>query len=254
MNQMKERIKKRFCRAAATYDEQAVIQFKVADRLLTLLGQHAIIPPEKVLEIGCCTGLLTSRLVKLYPGTSKLYVNDLVPDFKNAVTERIPPNIDYDFLAGDIETISLPADLDLVISSSTFHWLDDLESFFTRLKKHMSPEGILAFSMYSTGNLAEIRELTGIGLDYLNPEVLEKLTARHFQVLNFEEELITFKFTDPVDILHHLRDTGVNALDSAPWNRRDLHNFIRRYRDRFTDGELVSLTYHPVYCIAQNRA
>ena len=247
----KERIRKRFHRAAETYDDQAVIQFKVADRLLTLLRQHEAIPPRRVLEIGCCTGLLTSRLVNLYRGLEKLYVNDMVPEFESKVIDRVSGYVDLNFLSGDIENIPLPGNLDLVISSSTFHWLDDLPVLFDRLAEKMTPESTLAFSMYSNKNLQEFREITGIGLHYYGFEELTGMVAKHFQVLAREEELITFKFNDPLDILHHLRETGVNAVREEQWDRSDINDFIARYRDRFGEGELVRLTYHPFYCIAR---
>jgi malonyl-CoA O-methyltransferase len=249
----KERIKKRFTRAAATYDDQAVIQLKVADRLLTLLDQHAALPPRKVLEIGCCTGMLTSRLAQRYRGLEKLYVNDLVPDFNPLVANRVAEHVSPEFLAGDIETVALPENIDLVISSSTFHWLNDLPSLFGRLVTHMAPEGTLAFSMYSIHNLMELRELTGIGLKYYGLEQIKAMVGKHFLVLACEEELITFKFRDPLDILHHLRETGVNALDGSLWSRSRLTDFITQYKHRFTEGNLVRLTYHPVYCIARKK-
>jgi len=247
----KDRIKMRFARAAATYDNQAVIQYKVADRLLTMLSQHEPIPPKKVLEIGCCTGLLTRRLAKQYRGLEKLYVNDLVADFSPLVAYRVPPDVNLEFLEGDIECIALPSDLDLVISSSTFHWLNDLSSLFTRLANHMTLEGTLAFSMYSSKNLLELREITGIGLNYFGIEEIRAFVAEHFQVLAYEEELITFKFRKPVDILRHLRETGVNALDGTSWNRTRLADFTTEYQRRFQDAGFVRLTYNPVYCVAR---
>jgi len=248
----KERIRWRFARAADTYDDQAVIQRRVADRLMHLVGQHAVLYPRRVLEIGCCTGLLTRRLAESYPGLAKLYVNDLVPEFEKTVAERIPGIIDFTFLQGDIESITLPDNLDLILSSSTFHWLENLPSLIARLPGHMSPEGILAFSMYSKDNFHEIREITGTSLHYYEPEELKELVGSRFQILSFEEELIRFTFNDPLDILHHLQKTGVNALDKTVWTFSRLQDFIRKYRDRFSDQGRVYLTYHPVYCVACN--
>jgi malonyl-ACP O-methyltransferase BioC len=247
----KQRIKARFTRAAVTYDDQAVIQHRVADRLLTLLGQHAPLPPKRVLEIGCCTGMLTRRLVDLYRGLDTLYVNDLVPEFREPVARRAGEIANLEFIAGDVEAVALPRDLDLVISSSTFHWLQDLPSLFARLADHMTPEGTLAFSMYSSSNLLEIREITGIGLRYYSPAETRSMVARHFEVLACEEELISFKFRDPQDILRHLRETGVNALAGKSWTRSDLAGFRAEYEKRFLENGRVRLTYHPLYCIAR---
>ncbi len=246
----KQTIRQRFARAAATYDRQAVIQQRVADRLLALLAQAGGPPPRRVLEIGCCTGLLTSRLVRQYGNIKTLYVNDLVSSFKPRVAAAVPAGSDLVFLAGDIEILDPPPALDLVISSSTFHWLEDLPPLLNRLKDRMTPGSRLAFSLYGPDNLREVREITGIGLDYYSLSELRELVGRHFSVLACEEERHTFTFADPLALLHHLRDTGVNALNSGPWGRKRLHSFDREYRHRYGGQEGVTLTYHPLYCLA----
>lgn len=252
MNLNKERIKKRFARASTTYDHEAAVQYRVAARLTTLLGQHINLPPKRILEIGCCTGLLTTRLTTLYQGAT-LYVNDLVPEFKTTITEKTAGSSDVIFLEGDIETLALPPDLDLVISSSTFHWLTDLPALVRRLSNKMTSESNLAISMYSSKNLFELREITGVGLQYSSLDEIKECVADHFQILSSEEEHITYKFQTPLDLLHHLRKTGVNSLDTSIWNRSRLQNFSREYQNRFGDKDHVKLTYHPVYLIARKQ-
>jgi len=246
----KKIIQRRFAGAAATYDRQAVIQQRVAERLLALLDKNSPLPPKRLLEIGCSTGILTSMLARRYRGLEALYVNDLVPEFNSLVREKTGDEVNFVFLPGDIESIALPPNLDLIISSSTFHWLSDLPALLDRLHDRMSSESTLCFSMYSTGNLHEVREITGIGLDYYSVADLEKVVGGTFKVLTCEEELLTFHFADPKALLDHLRQTGVNALDATFWTRSRLNDFIRQYTDRFGGPDGVVLTYHPVYCVA----
>jgi malonyl-ACP O-methyltransferase BioC len=246
----KELIQQRFSRAAATYDREAAVQHRVADRLTTLLGQHIGLPPKRILEIGCCTGLLTRKLTTLYQGAT-LFANDLVPEFKTPVTEKTAAARGIVFLEGDIETLALPRDIDLVISSSTFHWLTDFPALVRRLSERITPEGTLAFSMYSAENLLELREITGVGLRYSSLRAIRECVAEHFHVLAGEEEHITYRFKTPLDLLQHLRRTGVNSLDTSAWNRSRLQSFSREYQARFGDGNHVRLTYHPVYLIAR---
>ncbi|MCI5150851.1 MAG: malonyl-[acyl-carrier protein] O-methyltransferase BioC, partial [Candidatus Electrothrix sp. MAN1_4] len=59
----KQLICQQFRRAAASYDRQATIQHRVADRLLTIMDRYIPQRPLRVLEVGCCTGLLTTRLL-----------------------------------------------------------------------------------------------------------------------------------------------------------------------------------------------
>lgn len=249
----KKKIYTRFARAAATYDRQAAVQRRVAERLLALLEQNRTRAPRRVLEIGCSTGILTAMLTSSCRDLAALYVNDLVPAFQAMVREKVGDDLDFVFLAGDIESIALPSNLDLVISSSTLHWLHNLPALFDRLHGLMTPGGILCFAMYGPKNLYELREITGIGLDYPSPVELTGMLENRFQVLACREELLSFHFSDPRTLLDHLRQTGVNALDAAPWTRSRLNDFVRCYARRHGGPKGVALTYHPVYCVAGRR-
>ena len=250
----KDRVRLRFARAAGTYDQQAVVQLQVAKKLLQLLDKHVTLPPEKILEIGCCTGLLSSRLYQQYQDMKTLYVNDLVPDFQTMVSDRLENDQRLVYLPGDIEQIKIPGDLDLVVSSSTLHWLEDLPAMFKKLEHSLVPGGSFCFSIYGIENLLEVRELTGVGLDYYDITELQTLVEKHFDILSCTEEKIALHFDDPLSILNHLRQTGVNAIDQLPWTRSRLNHFLQKYRDRFNYGEQVELTYHPIYCIARKKS
>lgn len=250
----KDRIRQRFASASATYDSQAVIQLRMAEKLLALLGEYLATTPARILEVGCCTGLLTERLQKRFDQASTFYVNDLVADFRTRVAKRLENDPRLIFMAGDIEKLAIPEDLDLVVSSSTLHWLEDLPAFFRNLSSKIVPGGTLCFSIYGTCNLAEVRAITGIGLDYLDLAELKSLVGDYFEILTCEEEKVKLSFDDPLVLLKHLRETGVNALDARPWTLSRLEYFRQEYTTRFSSGEGVVLTYHPMYCIARKKA
>ncbi len=249
----KKQVQLHFARAAETYDTQAVVQERVADRLLRLVVEEQENPPASVLEIGCCTGILTRRIVTRFPHLQVLHVNDLVADFRRQV-ERVAFPGQMEFLAGDIEAIPLPGRYQLIISSSTFHWLHDLAAFFAKLHRHLQPDGLLAFAMYGPDNLQEIRALTGTGLEYPSLEQLaELLDQQHFEVSAAAETMERLHFVDPGAVLQHLRQTGVNALAGPGWNRVRLQEFTRLYQDRFRTEQGVRLSYHPIYLLARPR-
>lgn len=250
----KDKIRLRFVQAAATYDNEAVIQLKVAEKLMTLLGEHITTPPARILEIGSCTGLLTARLHKMFNNVATIYVNDLVPDFQSVVAERLDHDPRLVFLAGDIERLDIPDNLDLVISSSTLHWLEDLPTLFEKIHDRLVPGGTFCFSIYGIANLLELREITGIGLEYYSLEELQNLVGRFFDILACDEEQLTLHFDNPLALLNHLRETGVNALDTVPWTKSRLHRFQQEYSDRFSCAGKVTLTYHPIYCLARKKA
>ena len=245
----KQRVRQSFQRAAASYDSQAMIQQRVADHLLGLLDCRDGKEIHRVLEIGCCTGLLTRKLTECCNEIQDLVLNDLVEGF--AAQAGNQPGIPaISFLAGDIETIPLTGLFDLIISSSTFHWLHDLEGLLKKLAAHMAPGAILAFSMYGPDNLQEVRQLTGIGLDYFSLQEVQAMVSQHFTLERSDQQLEVFHFDSPLEVLTHLRRTGVNAVSLKPWTRRRLQRFTREYSEKFSDNQGVRLTYHPLYLIA----
>jgi malonyl-ACP O-methyltransferase BioC len=249
----KKLIKLRFEQAAATYEQQATVQMQVADRLLTLLASTAPgLTPASVLEIGCCTGLLTEKILVRFPRLSRLTVSDLVPAFEECVglkVAHLAPNVR--FLAGDIESVALPERYDLIISSSTLHWVYDLPALCRKLRAHLTPNGILAVSLYGTDNLREIRTVTGVGLEYKDLEQLESVIKEEFHILGADQLWETLWFSDPLSVLHHLRATGVNAIGQKAWTRKQVSGFVAEYSKHFSGSQGVCLTYHPMFIIAR---
>lgn len=249
----KKLIKLRFEQAAATYEQQAKVQHLVADRLLALLATVApVAAPASMLEIGCCTGLLTEKIIARFPTLSHLTVSDLVPSFAQCVERKVghlAENIT--FLAGDIESIDLPAYYDLIISSSTLHWVHDLPGLCRKLHARLNEGGMLAFSLYGVDNLQEIRAVTGLGLRYQSLEQLMAVVAEKFHILAAEQAQETLWFPDPFSVLQHLRATGVNSIGQQVWTRKQVNAFIAEYTNRFSGEQGVCLTYHPLFIIAR---
>ncbi|MDH3391996.1 MAG: methyltransferase domain-containing protein, partial [Desulfobulbaceae bacterium] len=217
--------------------------------LLRLLDRHGGKKIHRVLEIGCCTGLLTRKLTEHYSEIYELVLNDLVESFAVQAGNQIGiPAIS--FLAGDIETIPLTGPFDLIISSSTFHWVHDLEGLLKKLADNMAPGATLAFSMYGPDNLEEIRELTGIGLNYFSLQEVQAMVEKHFTLDYSDQQRELFHFATPLEVLNHLRQTGVNAVSRKPWTPGRLQRFKDEYIEKFSDDRGVRLTYHPLYLVA----
>ncbi len=250
----KERVARCFRQAMATYDLHATVQRRVGARLLELAGQVPAISYERVLEIGCCTGLLTRMLCR-QQRVGTLYVNDLVADFGESVRAGIPQERMPKLLPwfGDIEELSLPERLSLVISSATFQWLDDLPGFLHRLAPALDRDGFLAFSIFGPGTLAEFTELTGVGLSYRTPEQIASLVEKDFVLEQMETEQNRLWLPAPRDVLHHLRATGVGGVRDYRWTRPGLRSFERDYLTRFGTADGVPVSYVSIYCIARRK-
>ena len=250
----KNLIKKRFSKALPTYDHQSGVQDRVARRLLTLLERTTCTNPQRVLEVGCCTGLLSRSVIESYPDIAELWCNDLVDGAEAPLRKKLGGfNGRLEFLAGDVERMELPQAMDLVISSSTFHWFSDLPGFLAKLSRIVRPGGYLAFAMYGPDNLLEIREIAGVGLDYPEPGQLFGPASEYFQLISYESRRELLYFPTVRTLLEHLRETGVNALDKKVWGPGKLRRFISEYEKHYKEDNGVRLTYHPIYYLFRRR-
>lgn len=243
----------RFRRSVDSYDENAIVQKSIVDKLCKLLHEYVRPYPERILEIGCGTGLLTSALMKNFP-VKELFINDLVQEMCCKTADRctIPESR---CIVGDIETLTLSGQYGMIVSSSTFQWFSHPADTLKKLSEHLREGGFLVFSTFGQDNLKELRQVSGQGLVYLSAAEWREILSSHFDILYLEEEAHTLYFNSPVDILRHIKNTGVNAT-AAPQLRTkgQVDRFSRKYSSMWgTNGQGCPLTYHPVYWICRKK-
>ena len=246
----KRLIAERFARARATYSREARVQQQVAERMMGRI--RSLLPefsPRRIVEFGCGTGLY-SRLLYDTWRPDRLHLNDLCPEMAFCLDD-LTARPGVSFVPGDAETCPLPGGVDLLTSCSTLQWFERPDRFFRRSAALLAPGGVLAFSTFGSRNLREIRALTGKGLAYPSPADLSRwLEEAGLHVLLLDEEEEALCFPSPLDVLRHLRMTGVTGTSGHAWSRGRLADFAQGYARHFGSPRGVTLTYHPVYVIA----
>jgi len=252
----KELVRERFSRTLRSYAANAVVQKAMARELIDMICLEKQPPVfDWVLEVGSGSGLLLNELLSRC-SVKDYYANDLVEESLPCLRQVIAryPVEKFHFLAGDIESLDvLPVSLDLVVSSATLQWLDDLDDFFRKISDHLRPGGIFAFSTFGTSNMREIASIEDVGLSYHSLGELEILASRYFELLSSREEEQRLEFSTPVDVLHHIRKTGVNGLLRRSWTKSRYQHFIAEYQRLFPCEKGVYLTYHPLYCCLKKK-
>ncbi len=243
----KEKIRNAFTQSFVSYDGEAYAQRTIINHLLDTLIRNQGDCFPCVLEIGCGTGLLTRELYRLFHPT-KFVVNDLCdvffnPSWGDGIT----------FVPGDAEQLNFDGKYDLIISSSTIQWFEDTESFLKKIEKNLSENGVIAISTFGSDNLKEIKTLTNRGLSYYSLEKWIAIISKIFETITISQEFIPLFFETPIDILKHLKKTGVNGLNANPLSPSQVVSFCKDYKKQHMSENGLILTYHPIYIIARKK-
>lgn len=239
-------IERRFSRALSVYDRAATAQNMIIDEFVKMINVRRHYPV--VLEIGCGSGNLSRLLSGLDYG--RLYLNDICSGVVDVASAKLSGRAD--FIIGDAEKLDFRSAIgiaDLVVSTSVVQWFSDFSGFAEKMHGLLADGGEFIFSSFLPGNFMEIHDVTGKGLDYFTVNELKNILAEcGFDVAEANEGEIRLEFRSPVDVLRHIKDTGVNAISGEKWTRGMLSDFTEKYMERYSDSrKLVPLTYRPVY-------
>jgi len=255
-NLNQNRVRQSFRRGLASYHQHASAQADIAARLVQLLHDHRAPDRfENVLEFGCGTGHLTRPLLQRLK-IRHLTLNDLVAEAAPGLGTLTKDRSDHThFTFGPIETVPLPKELDLIASTSTVQWISDIPALMARLSSRLSPGGWLAVSGFGTGQFHQLRSLgsSAAAPSYVDSADWPDLLPRDVELVHVSQAATDMLFDNAMDLLRHLRQTGVNAQADQHWSRGRLRAFEDNYRSQFGRSGGLPLTYDPVWMIARKR-
>ena len=233
-------IKSRFEKSLDKYNDNATVQKKMAielcDALISFKNEF-----ENVIELGCGAGLLTSELSKRIK-FKNYFANDITKK-ANIYIKNIIPNAD--FILGNALKINTAKKFDLVISNAMFQWLN-LSDIFNKCVSLNKKDGILAFTTFTSGNFEEFTKNSGLGLDYKSKSEILNTFTKQYELLycrEFEEKL---EFSNPLEMLLHMKNTGVNSLGNKDWGIKEIKEFCENMNKGY---EKITLTYKPIIII-----
>ena len=145
----------RFGARAESYELHAGLQRAVADKLARLLPE---LESPRVLELGCGTGLFSRHLIKRYPEGSFI-LTDVAPAMIAECRRNLAPTgkAHISFEVMDAGEAGGHADLDLIVSSMTLHWLADPAASLERLRQFLAPDGLMLYATLGRDSFAEWR-------------------------------------------------------------------------------------------------
>jgi malonyl-CoA O-methyltransferase len=262
----RQRVKGAFGRQAAEYEGAAMVQKRVLERFQKLLEGEAMVP-RSLLDIGCGTGLLLERLGRLWPGARRSGC-DLAWQMCAAAAGR-PGNEGVTVACADCERLPFAdASFDLVVSTSTFQWLETPEQAFREARRVLAPGGVFAFALFGQGTLRELQESWRAALaataspspdrSHRFPgaaEVEAALSRAGFADCTVVSEVEQERYADVRGLLRNLRRVG--AGNASPetgqglGERRLLQAMMECYERCYGDGEGIPASYGVIYCLAR---
>ncbi|MEO7424438.1 MAG: methyltransferase domain-containing protein [Fibrobacteria bacterium] len=250
----------RFDRAAATYDQHARVQERMADMLLEPLPGGGDSPISSILEMGCGTGILSRRLRGRFPSAT-LTATDAAPRMLAAARQNLgdPPAIAWSLFdaSGAIpapEAIRTAPRFGLAASNALVQWFPDLRPHFSMVAGLLVPSAAYLVSGFSRDNFPELnailREPPFSYPEYpghAEGEVRAAAAAAGFTVADYREEAMVAVLPSPAAFLESIRGLGSARRPETgkPLTRSRLRLLLQGYQERYGCAGGVLATWKP---------
>lgn len=261
----RQRVLSAFHRGAGEYDNHTPVQQRVVQQLVEQIAVCGLEASSRILDVGCGTGRLLELVAERYPDAD-LTGLDLAPNMVSQARERLGPSVTL--LQGDAEQLPFSAgSFKLVLSSSTFQWLDCLDSCFSEALRVLKPDGCFIFSLFGEGTLFELHESwrqalrscgrssedpnDGVHRFYSAAQVQHALESAGFRDVEVWTQPEKVWYPDVPQLLQAIKRIGAGSARPVPggglgW-RRILHVMATVYAERFGSDNEVPASYEVIY-------
>jgi len=263
-----KRVRTAFSRAVDSYDEHAVLQREIADRLVNHL-EFTKIKPARILDIGCGTGYCT-RLLRERFKRAHVHGLDVSAAMLAKANESTPRGMPWHgrcrFQQGDATCLPYrDGSFDLVCSNLTMQWVADPELMLAEMRRVLAPGGLILFSTFGRRTLSELRqsladvahENAGLVLPF--PDVMtlgDAMMKLPVELPVTDSDLFTLTYPDTMALVRELKRLGASssAIANRPgglYGRGLLKKLDQTYGEshRMEDGR-IRATFEALYAQA----
>lgn len=257
----KRLIRESFDRAAAGYDDVALLQQTVALRLLERLDLIKL-QPQRILDVGAGTGQLTLQLTRRYKN-SEVIALDLAPEMLKLARQRLGI---FDkwfgkqrFICADADHLPLADNsIDMIISNFAIQWCSDLDQTFGEFQRVLKPGGLLLFTTFGPDTLKELRQAWRSVDDNIHVnsfidmhDIGDAMVRSKLSDPVMDTERLTLTYQDGMAVMRDLKAMGAHNVaagrNHALTGKQRLHQMLTAYEQfRNSDGRLPA-TYEVVY-------
>ena len=225
----KRQMRRAFERAAGSYDQAAVLQREVCDRMLARLD-YIKLQPRTILDAGSGTGYGARKLALRYPGVTAVELDIALGMLRQDAQSgswwrRLPGwcGAAATKVCADVEALPLKSSsVDMVWSNLTLQWCNDLPRVFTEMHRVLKVEGLLMFSTFGPATLKELRQAFQ-GIDrytHVNRfvdmhDIGDMLVQSGFADPVMDMECLTVTYPDTQSLMRDLKAIGAHNLTAG---------------------------------------
>lgn len=222
----KKQLRTAFERAASSYDQAAVLQREISNRMLSRL-EYIKYRPEVILDAGSGTGYGNQQLIKRYPSSQLIAV-----DIAHAMLLQARPNTAWwqrilplqqqhsHYVCADIEQFPIKNDsVGLIWSNLALQWCNDLNRTFAEMHRILRTDGLLMFSTFGPDTLKELRQsfATTDSHQHVNRfvdmhDIGDLLVNNRFSTPVMDMEYITLTYDDVISVMRDLKSIGAHNV------------------------------------------
>ena len=211
----KEVIKNNFSRCAKYYDRYSTVQNMCALKLIEGIGKSHF---NKILDVGCGTGIYTAILRKSFP-FAVIKAVDISKEMIRMAREKIKDD-SVEFIVADAETIKLKEDFDLITSNASLQWFDDLGMSLINYKDLLIEGGHIVFSTFGPLTFCELnislRRLFGERLiinsgSFIEKSQIEEVLKDNFREIGVEERIYKERYGSLLELLEKIKYSGIRG-------------------------------------------
>lgn len=210
-----------FERAAATYDDAAVLQRQVNDAMLARL-QYIKAQPGLILDAGAGTGYGTRQLKARY---RQARVVELDLAYAMLIKAGVPKRWWHKSsrrlaVCGNLESLPFPADcFDMVWSNLALQWVNDLDGVLQNFNQLLRANGLLMFSTFGPDTLKELRAAFSKVDNYTHVhrfidmhDIGDALMRAGFEAPVMDVEYYTLTYDDVLSLMRELKAIGAHNV------------------------------------------